>query len=308
MLEVFDTRHLGRPAAICAGLLRGDQLAIIDCGPETVFEHTVKSLRSRGLKPEQVTHVLATHIHLDHNGGAWRWAEEYGATVCVHPNGATHLADPGKLVASATRVFGAENMERLWGTIRPVPAGKLRIVHDGETIAVGSARVQVIETPGHAYHHHAYWLEAERTLYAGDVAGVSIAGGPCQPPCPPPDIDVESWKKSLTKIRTLQPASIIATHGGRLKDPVTPLADLERRLDDWAAWVLAQLNAGLTEAQMVPLFEQMVLAELQAAGVTPEIMQTYAHGNPADKSVYGLARYWRKFHPERLTAGPKTTP
>ena len=307
MLEVFDTLHLGRPAAICAGLLRGDQVAIMDCGPETVFENTILGLRSRGLKPEQVTHVLATHIHLDHSGGAWRWAVEYGATVCVHPHGAAHLADPGKLVASATRVFGAD-MARLWGTIRPVPPDKLQIVHDGETIAVGSARVRAIETPGHACHHHAYWLEAERTLYAGDVAGVSIAGGPCQPPCPPPDIDIETWKKSLAKVRALQPTGIIATHGGRLKDPVTPLVDLELRLDDWAAWVLAQLNAGRNEAQMVPLFEQKVLAELQAAGVTPGILQTYAHGNPADKSVYGLARYWRKFHPERLTAGPKTTP
>lgn len=304
MLEVFDTLHLGRPAAICAGLLHGEQLAIIDCGPETVFEHTVQSLRSRGLKPEQVTHVLATHIHLDHSGGAWRWAEEYGATVCVHPNGAAHLADPGKLLASATRVFGAD-MERLWGTIRPVPADRLRIVRDGEAIVVGSTRVEAIETPGHACHHHAYWLETERTLYAGDVAGVSIAGGPCQPPCPPPDIDLGSWKKSLAKVRALQPARIIVTHGGLLKDPVTPLADLERRLDDWAAWVLAQLNAGQAEAQMVPLFEQKVRAELQAAGVTPEILPTYAHGNPADKSVYGLARYWRKFHPERLNASPK---
>src|SRR5687767_11096933 len=168
MLQLLDTAHLGRRGIICPGLAGDAELTLIDCGPATLFDETLRCLRAGGFRPEQVTHVLVTHIHLDHSGGAWRWATEFGTTVVVHPRGAPHLADPTKLLASARRVFG-DKMETLWGNLQPVPVERLQVVHDGEWIGSKSARFRAVETPGHAPHHHAYWHEESRSIYAGDV-------------------------------------------------------------------------------------------------------------------------------------------
>jgi glyoxylase-like metal-dependent hydrolase (beta-lactamase superfamily II) len=299
MIRFIDGLHLGRPKVVGTAVVGDDQLALVDCGPESVFAATVAGLRTAGLRPENVTHVFVTHIHFDHAGAAWRWAEEYGATVCVHPRGAPHLADPAKLLASATKIFG-DQMGRLWGDMRAVRPDKLRVVHDRETIAAAGTHFTALDTPGHAQHHHAWWLEAERTLFAGDVMGVVIDGGPCLPPCPPPDVNLEQWLASLRMIMALRPARVFVTHFGELDDPAKRLNELAERLIDWAEWIAEELKIGMPEEKIVPLFEQRVRGELKLAGLSDELLDTYEQADPAAMSVAGLARYWRKFRPEAL--------
>ena len=293
MTAYLDGRHLGRTHVFGAAVVGGGPLALIDCGPDTCCAGLVAGLRALGRKPEDVSHVLVTHIHLDHSGGAWRWAEEFGATICVHPRGAAHLLAPEKLVASAARIFGPD-MARLWGDIRPVPPERLRVLQDNETVEIGGAVLRALDTPGHAHHHHAYWWEAERTLFAGDVAGVAIHGGPVLPPCPPPDISLEAWQASLARLRALAPEKLFVAHFGELDRPLERFDEVERRLLDWAGWVRGRLQAGLTEEQIIPEFQQRVEAELLAAGVPPEGLFAYEQADPAAMSVNGLARYWKR--------------
>jgi glyoxylase-like metal-dependent hydrolase (beta-lactamase superfamily II) len=293
MTGFLDGRHLGRTHVFSAGLAGNGPLALVDCGPDTCFENLVAALRARGYRPEEVTHLLVTHIHLDHSGGAWRWAQEFGTTVCVHPRGAPHLLAPEKLLASASRIFGAE-MARLWGEIQPVPSACLRVVSDGEKVEVGGTVLQAVDTPGHAQHHHAWWVEAERTLFSGDVAGVSIENGPLLPPCPPPDIDLEAWQASLARLRALRPERLILSHFGVLDRPLERFDELERRLLDWAGWVRDRLQAGQGEADIIPGFHRHVEEELRAAGVDGDGLRAYEQADPAAMSVNGLARYWHR--------------
>src|SRR6476659_4561650 len=117
MIHVLDTRHLGRPGIIAATLLETNEGPVLfDTGPESTFENVADALGELGLEPRDVRHVFLSHIHFDHAGAAWRFAE-LGATIYVHPRGAPHLIDPAKLVASATRLYGDE-MERLWENSR----------------------------------------------------------------------------------------------------------------------------------------------------------------------------------------------
>jgi len=300
-IRFVDGRHLGRPKVIGTGVVgeAGGPLALVDCGPESVFNHTVAGLRAAGLRPEDVTHVFVTHIHFDHAGAAWRWAEEYGATVCVHPKGAPHLADPTKLLASATKIFG-DQMGYLWGDMRAVRADKLRVVQDNETVAAGGTVFTALDTPGHAQHHHVWWLERERTLFSGDVMGVVIDGGPCLPPCPAPDIHLETWLQSLQRLMALRPQRVFLTHFGEIDDATKRLNELVERLLDWAEWIAEELKIGMPEEKIVPLFEQRVRAELKMAGLSDEQIDTYEQADPAAMSVGGLARYWRKFRPEQI--------
>lgn len=299
MIRFIDGLHLGRPHVIGTGAIGTDSIALIDPGPESVFSATVAGLRAEGLRPEDVRHVLVTHIHLDHAGAAWRWAREFGATVCVHPKGAAHLSDPAKLMASATKIFG-EHMQRLWGDMQAIPAGQLRVLQDNEELEAGGTTIRAIDTPGHAQHHHAYWIPSEQALFGGDVAGVCIDGGPCLPPCPPPDINIEEWLRSLQKIMALKPRRLFVTHFGELDHPAARLNELVERLLDWAEWIAEELKIKMPEEKIVPLFEQRVWSELRAAGLDDAGVDIYEQADPAAMSVTGLARYWRKFRPEAI--------
>src|SRR5205085_11745796 len=133
MVHVLDTHQLGTSGIIAATALETrDGLVLYDTGPESTFDTIATELGRIGFAPRDIQHVFVSHIHFDHAGAAWRFAE-LGATVYVHPKGAAHLIDPTKLVASAERLFGGD-MQRLWGRIAPVPEQNVRVVHDGEVV------------------------------------------------------------------------------------------------------------------------------------------------------------------------------
>lgn len=299
MLHLIDALHLNTPNVICVAVLAAADgtLVMIDCGPETVFENVVRELDQRGLGAANVKHLLASHIHLDHNGGAWRWQREFGTTVHVHPIGAPHMIDPGKLVASATRIYG-ERMGHLWGDIQGLPAASVAVTADNQEIQVADLKLTVLETPGHAQHHNAFWFEPTKTLFAGDVAGVAIAKGPIFPPCPPPDVNIEKWKESMNRIRALSPAQLVLTHFGVREKPEAHLAELETRLIDWATWMKERLLEGKSEEQILPEFRRFTEDQLLAVGASPSDLLAYEQADPAAMSVTGLCRYWRKHHPD----------
>jgi glyoxylase-like metal-dependent hydrolase (beta-lactamase superfamily II) len=301
MLHLIDALHLNTPNVICVAVLQAADgtLVMIDCGPETVFENVVRELDQRGLGAANVKHLLASHIHLDHNGGAWRWQREFDTTVHVHPIGAPHMIDPGKLVASATRIYG-ERMGPLWGEIQGLPATSVAVTADNQEIQVADLKLTVLETPGHAQHHNAYWFAPTSTLFAGDVAGVAIGKGPIFPPCPPPDVNIEKWKESMNRIRALHPAQLVLTHFGVIDKPGAHLADLETRLGGWADWMKARMLEGKSEEQILPEFRGFTEDQLLAAGASPSDLLAYEQADPAAMSVTGLCRYWRKHHPESV--------
>jgi glyoxylase-like metal-dependent hydrolase (beta-lactamase superfamily II) len=301
MVHLIDALHLGKPNVICIALVEcgPNELLLVDSGPESVFGTLVAGIRALGFRPGDVRHLLASHIHLDHTGGAWRWAKEFGTKIYVNPRGAPHLVDPGKLVGSAARIYG-DKMNALWGAAGTIPADQVVAVEDGAKLQFGSKQFRVLYTPGHAQHHNAYWLESERTVFAGDVAGVLIRGGPPIPPFPPPDIHLEIWKDSLDKLRALKPASLHITHFGKVDDPTRTLDALEKRLFSWADWMKRRFLEGKSEMEIIPEFERFTVQELLADGTPDEDLVTYEEADPASMSVAGLARYWRKYHPEQV--------
>src|SRR5215831_18500436 len=187
-VHILDTFHLGKPGIIGAVALQtNDGLLLFDTGPESTFANLCEQLRLAGLAVQDVRHVFLSHIHFDHAGAAWRFAE-LGASIYVHPRGAPHLVDPKKLIDSATRIYGDE-MERLWGRFAPIPERSIAILNDGDTVRVAPFEIRAIATPGHANHHNAY--QWEDNVFGGDITGVQLGGGPPVPPFVPPELQVE---------------------------------------------------------------------------------------------------------------------
>ncbi len=300
MIHILDTRHLGRAGIIASTALETDEgLVLFDTGPESTFENLATELRTIHFSAEDVRHVFLSHIHFDHAGAAWRFAE-LGATIYVHPRGAPHLIDPAKLIASATRLYG-DDMERLWGRLAPVPEERVRILQDKDVVRVAPFEVRAIATPGHAGHHHVYhW---DDNVFGGDVAGVRLGGGPPTPPFVPPELDIESWQESIAKIRALNPAKLFLPHFGLVKGPVPVHLDaLDERVRRWSIWFRDRLRAGSNEQQMTPAFAAYIAEELRAAGATEDETLDYECADPSFMAVSAAVRYWRKHHPEQLSS------
>lgn len=299
MVHVLDTRQLDRPGIVAATAVATDEgVALFDTGPESTFENVASELRRIGSSAEDVRHVFLSHIHFDHAGAAWRWAE-LGATVYVHPRGAPHLLDPTKLLDSATRIFGAD-MQKLWGRIAPVPQENVRILVDGDVVRLGSLEIRAVETPGHASHHHVY--QWDESVFGGDVAGVRIGSGPPIPPFVPPELHVESWLESIDKIRALNGAKLYLPHFGAVNDHIaTHLDQLEERVRRWSGWFRDRIRSGADEPQLVQPFADYEAADLLAGGATEEIVRDYETADPSFMAVTAALRYWRKYHPEQIT-------
>ncbi len=298
MIHVLDTQHLGRRGIIAVTALEaGAGLVLFDTGPESTFETIAAELRKLGAEPNEIRHVFLSHIHFDHAGAAWRFAE-LGATIYVHPRGAPHLIDPAKLVASATRLYG-DQMERLWGKFAAIAPERVRILEDKDVVRVAPFDIRAVETPGHASHHHIYhWDDIG---FGGDVAGVRLGGGTPVPPLVPPELDIEAWRQSIAKIRALNPANLYLPHFGLVTGGIAAHLDaLEERIVRWSVWFRDRLRAGEDETAMRPAFADYVASELRQAGATESELADYEQADPSFMAVSAAIRYWRKRHPEEV--------
>jgi glyoxylase-like metal-dependent hydrolase (beta-lactamase superfamily II) len=288
--------HFGAPGTIAAFLMdSGSGPVLVETGPDSTFEALEQGLRAAGVEPEELRHVLLTHIHLDHAGAAWRLAAR-GATVFVHPVGAPHLADPTKLLASARRIYG-EQMDTLWGRVQAISADRLRTVENGEVLRIGRLQFEALHTPGHASHHISWRVDG--AVFTGDVAGVRMNGGPVVPPCPPPEIDVEAWRASVATLRKLAPEVLYPTHFGAFRDARQHLDRVEESLALFAGWVHDRMQERLDETDMVTRLEGFTAAYLRDHGCDDSLQYRYERANPAFMSVAGLTRYWRRYEPRQ---------
>ena len=223
-LEAIDLQHLGREQSICC-YRQGD--VIIDPGPQVSSQRVIDALGGEAPRA-----ILLTHIHLDHAAATGALIERWPETeVWVHERGAPHVIDPGRLIASATRIYGDE-MERLWGTILPVPAERVRVLAGTEVIGDW----KLLYTPGHSGNHIAYLHQPSGTLFSGDVAGVRRLGGPVLAPTPPPEIDLAGWEQSIEMIESVAPERLAVTHFGVYEDVGEQLAALREDLARAEAW------------------------------------------------------------------------
>jgi glyoxylase-like metal-dependent hydrolase (beta-lactamase superfamily II) len=271
--RVIDLMHLGRDRVIAAHESRG---VIIDPGPASCLD---RLLAGWGEEPRA---LLLTHIHLDHAGASGVLARRYPELrVYVHESGAPHLVDPTRFVASATRLYGAEAMGRLWGEVAPVPERNIYPLSGGEEVE----GFRVAFTPGHARHHVCYLDPASGDAYVGDVAGVRISPAPLTlMPTPPPDIDVEAWLRSLDAVAAWNPERLRLTHFGASEQPHAQIDAARETLGRYAALA----RAGDRDRFLAAVNEEI------DRGTGADEAERHRQAAPPEQLWLGLERYWRK--------------
>jgi glyoxylase-like metal-dependent hydrolase (beta-lactamase superfamily II) len=292
----IDHRWMGMPGFIASYLVDGgDGLALVDPGPDSTLDTLLAGIRAAGRDPAELTHVLVTHVHLDHAAAAGRLLRHAPrATVYVHPRGAAHLADPTRLLSSAARLYG-DAMQTLWGTMHPVPEDRLRVLADDEAVCVGRRTLTALDTPGHASHHLAFHDAARGLVFTGDVGGIRLDRLPhVRPPTPPPDLDPVAWAASIRRLEALRPAALLLAHFGAVDDVAWHLEDLRARLSDWTDWAAARAANDPDAAALAAALRDKGDAELRAATGDEEAVRRYADSIPYDMQATGFLRYLRR--------------
>jgi glyoxylase-like metal-dependent hydrolase (beta-lactamase superfamily II) len=132
-------------------------------------EAIVENVRRDGFDPARIRHLVLTHAHGDHAGGAARLRRLLDAPRVYVSHARAEALRNGDEAA-----FSLDAAKR--AGIYPPDYVLERCAVDvdlteGDRIAVGSLELEVLDTPGHADGHVSLLLEhgCRRTLFAGDV-------------------------------------------------------------------------------------------------------------------------------------------
>jgi len=170
--------------------------AVIDPGPDDP-DHLEALVLAAG--PAGISHILVSHTHRDHCGGARALAARTGALVLgaePHPVAAPEQDAPAL-------EEGADYQYR--------PDISLR---DGDRISGHGWSLETVSTPGHLSNHLCFSLPGQNILFTGDhLMGWATTV------ILPPDGDMAAYLASLDKLLARAETLYLPTHGAPIENP-----------------------------------------------------------------------------------------
>ncbi len=293
IIHTIDLNFLDRRGTIGAYLVpHSVGCILVETGPGSTIQNLVEGLKRYNFEVKDISDVFLTHIHLDH-AGASGWLAQQGCQIHVHENGAPHLINPQKLLASAERLYG-DMIGSLWGDFIPVPAEKINIMHDNEVTRVGDLSIRALDVPGHANHHLAYLIGD--ACFTGDIGGIRLSSHQyLSLPMPPPDLNLEWWRGSIRHIQEFNLARIIPTHFGIYSDAKWHLQAVMAALDEVEAWVEEKMSNNPTLEDLRLQFIEFEQVRAARYGVEKSVAAGQQIANPSFMSADGIFRYWNKY-------------
>ena len=287
-LHLIDAYLVDEPHRLACYLFDTPERVLIDCGPSRSIGHLFAALDHLGI--DDVAVLALTHIHIDHAGGAGHFAARFPhARIAVHTLGARHVADPARLVASATRAFGEQSMRDHWGPVEAVDPSRLLVLDEGDRIPLGVRRsIEVLYTPGHAKHHLVFAEADTGACLIGDEAGVAFPHSHAiQPATPAPDFDPRATSEQLRRLAARRPSILGFAHYGPHPDPQAALAQAEQRVWEWVSWI----DKAGREEDVTASFRRWVLDRHRAEGLSEEAVALYDRHTFWATQVDGIRRW-----------------
>jgi glyoxylase-like metal-dependent hydrolase (beta-lactamase superfamily II) len=300
-IRQVDTLLGGMDRMTAGFLIEGTQPALVETGSQTSAPAVLEALTAAGLDASDLRWIVVTHIHLDHAGGVGDIAAAFpNATVVVHERGARHLLDPTRLIDSASRVYGPL-LDGLYGRMLPVAQDRLVAAADGYRVDLGAGHfLTLVDSPGHAKHHHAVLDEQTGTLLVGDAVGVKLPDfGILRPATPPPDFDLEQATHSLRRFAELRPSQVVLTHYGPVDHPLETLVEAEEMLNQWvevADRTMRESEAAGIDDVAAALAEAFASAP---ADLAPDVREKFEVLNGVHSNAAGIVRYLSLREPAR---------
>lgn len=302
-ITTIDTGYLRRGMAASHLLVEQRHAVFIDSGTTHSLDNLLQALKIRGVRQENVDFVVTTHVHLDHAGGAGRLLQELpNARLVVHPRGAPHMADPSKLMAGASEVYGAERMEELYATVVPVPPERIVEAPDGFSFELQGRTLRCIDTPGHARHHLCLVDARSRSVFTGDAFGLSYRefdtanGAFIFPTTTPVQFEPEAMHASIDRIMAENPAQVYLTHYGEVRNPRKLARELHYLIDSFVTIAKDLGNKGKHRRHLIlETMAKLLFEALKEHGYTlgeQDCRRIIAHD--LELNALGLEIWWDK--------------
>ena len=233
-ITLIDSGYMQGGIAAIYLMEHAGQCAIIETGTSHSVAIVLDVLESKNLKPEDVAYIIPTHVHLDHAGGAGELMHHCkNARLVIHPYGARHMIDPGKLEAGTKAVYGEAQFQALYGSLRPVDKNRIIEAPDNFMLDFNARELTFLDTPGHARHHFCIYDKHSQGIFTGDTFGLSYPPLTSAEGTPfifatstPVQFDPEALISSIDRLISLKPTIIYLTHFGTIK----PTADVVKQL------------------------------------------------------------------------------
>jgi len=268
----FDASHL---------IVENGRAAFVDTGTNYSVPRLLDALRNRQLSIDAVDYVILTHVHLDHAGGAGLLMRALpNARAVIHPRGVRHMVDPGALIAGATAVYGAEEIQRSYGELVPIPAERVDTAGDGYVIDLAGRELVCLDTPGHARHHICIHDARSGAFFTGDTFGLSYRefdtdkGAFILPTSTPVQFEPDALKASIERMLGYAPRQMFLTHYSRVTDIERLAHDLFVQIDAMVAIVRAHADTPDRHARIMDDLANLYIARAQAHGCTFDAART----------------------------------
>ncbi|NNJ10051.1 MBL fold metallo-hydrolase [Chloroflexales bacterium ZM16-3] len=244
-ITAIDHNLLGIPGVGVSYLVRGESAALIETGTSPTVPQTLAGLERLGVRPEQIDHIICTHVHMDHAGGAGYLAAALPrASVHIHSMSIEHLADPARLMSSVRRAVGEEAWA-LHGDVKPIPVERLLPAEHLRLDLGRDVILEAIATPGHSPDHLSYWDRRSGGLFIGDAAGLVMDRWELYfPVTPVPTYNLRAHRDTIAMLRAQPIPRIYVTHHGPHDDVDFQLARAHERLEELVGLVDAALDDG----------------------------------------------------------------
>jgi glyoxylase-like metal-dependent hydrolase (beta-lactamase superfamily II) len=268
----FDASHL---------IVENGRAAFVDTGTNYSVPRLLDELHDKQIPVDAVDYVILTHVHLDHAGGAGLLMRELpNARAVIHPRGVRHMVDPGALIAGATAVYGAEEIQRSYGELVPIPADRIDTAGDGYVIDLAGRVLVCLDTPGHARHHICIHDARSGAFFTGDTFGLSYRefdtdkGAFILPTSTPVQFEPDALKASIERMLAYAPRQMFLTHYSRVTDIERLAHDLFVQIDAMVAIVRAHAGAADRHARITDDLADLYIARAQAHGCTFDAART----------------------------------
>jgi len=269
----FDASHL---------VVEQGRAAFVDVGTNYSVPGLLAALSTEGLTPADVEYVILTHVHLDHAGGAGMLMRELpNAQLVVHPRGARHMIDPTQLIAGATAVYGAEEIQRSYGELIAVPEERVVQASDGFVIDLAGRLLLCLDTPGHARHHICVYDERSRSFFTGDTFGLSYRefdteqGAFIIPTSTPVQFEPDAMRASIERMLTYSPEAMFLTHYSRVTDVPRLAENLIEQIQAMVDIANANSSAADRHAQIMAHLAELYIGRAKAHGCSMDVAQMH---------------------------------
>lgn len=270
-ISATDSGYLRPQLGAIHLVVEAGRAAVVDTGVNSSVPRVLAALRDKGLAPEQVDYVMLTHIHLDHAGGAGVLMSKLpNAMLAVHPRGARHMAEPGKLMQGTIAVYGEAAARRMYGELMPVPRERIVEMADAATLRLAGREFVFFDTPGHARHHVCILDTVTNHLFTGDTFGLSYREFDSNgrqfafPTTSPIQFDPVAAHASVGLILGLKPDAIYVTHYSQVRDIERMGADMHRLIDAHVHLAQRERDAGTQRHERLKAgVTELVLGEAQ---------------------------------------------